>query len=76
MKIEYQDAGMEARLIITCTIFSARKHNYLVDKILMRIPQLREETEGLFIRTTCISGCVADVLLAEEIARECGINSG
>lgn len=69
MKIEYQDAGMEARLIITSPIFSVRKHNHLVDKILMRIPQLREESEGFFIQTTCIYGCVADVLLAEEIAR-------
>ncbi|EMP4237325.1 hypothetical protein WD237_003188, partial [Salmonella enterica] len=52
MKIEYQDAGMEARLIITGTIFSVRKHNNLVDRMLMRIPQLREESEGFFIQTT------------------------
>ncbi|EAM9431042.1 TPA_asm: hypothetical protein G0G78_13710 [Salmonella enterica] len=72
MKIEYQDAGMEARLIITGTIFSVRKHNNLVDRMLMRIPQLREESKGFFIQTTCIYGCVADVLLAEEIAKEHG----
>lgn len=72
MKIEYQDAGTEARLIITSTIFSVRKHNRLVDEILMRIPQLREESEVFFVQTTYIYGCVADVLLAEEIAGECG----
>ncbi|EEG2531145.1 hypothetical protein GYD82_003737 [Salmonella enterica] len=70
MKTEYQDAGMEARLIISSPIFSVQKHNRLVDEILLRVPQLREESEGFFIRTTCISGCVADVLLAEEVARQ------
>ncbi|EJZ7016827.1 hypothetical protein OIP56_005071 [Salmonella enterica] len=72
MKIEYQDAGMEDRLIITGTIFSVRKHNNLVDRMLMRIPQLREESEVFFVQTTYIYGCVADVLLAEEIAGEYG----
>lgn len=69
MKTEYQDAGMEARLIITSTIFSARKHNRLVDEILLRVPQLSAVSEGFFIRTTCIYGGVACVLLAEEITR-------
>ncbi|EDY2188638.1 hypothetical protein GTE46_005349 [Salmonella enterica subsp. enterica] len=50
MKIEYQDADTEARLIITGTIFSVRKHNHLVDEILMRIPQLREESEVFLYR--------------------------
>ncbi|EDR0251971.1 hypothetical protein AAC27_001861 [Salmonella enterica subsp. diarizonae] len=50
MKIEYQDAGMEARLIITGTIFSVRKQNNLVDRMLMHIPQLREESEGFLYR--------------------------
>ncbi|EJA5988508.1 hypothetical protein OD507_005086 [Salmonella enterica] len=72
MKIEYQYAGTEARLIITDTIFSARKHNRLVDEMLLRVPRLRAVCEGFFIQTTCIYGCVADVLLAEVIAEEYG----
>ncbi|EDQ7407945.1 hypothetical protein L4A43_12685 [Salmonella enterica subsp. diarizonae serovar 16:z10:e,n,x,z15] len=72
MKIEYQDAGMEARLIITSTIFSVRKLNRLVDEILMRIPQLREESEGFFIKNTYIYGETAYVLYAEIIIRQRG----
>lgn len=72
MKIEYQDAGMEARLIITGTIFSARKHNRLVDEILLRVPELRAVCEGFFIQTTFIYGDPADVLLAEVITEERG----
>ncbi|EDX0371740.1 hypothetical protein GTL21_002385 [Salmonella enterica] len=70
MKIEYQDAGMEARLIITSSLLWWRKHIHLVDEILLRVPQLRAVSEGFFIVTTTVSGFTADVLLAEVIAEE------
>lgn len=72
MKIEYQDAGMEARLIITGTIFRVRKHNRLVDEILLRVPELRAVSEGFFIVTTTVSGFAADVLRTEMIVEGLG----
>ncbi|EEE3048852.1 hypothetical protein RS536_002935 [Salmonella enterica] len=39
MKIIYQDAGYEARLIITGNLFEAGKINALLDKILLDSPR-------------------------------------
>ncbi|EGX3935232.1 hypothetical protein AXA92_25935 [Salmonella enterica] len=72
MKIEYQDAGMEARLIITSSPLWWRKHIHLVDEILLRVPQLRAVSEGFFIVTTTVSGFTADVLWAEMIVEGIG----
>ncbi|EAX5231300.1 hypothetical protein FDZ39_18460 [Salmonella enterica] len=72
MKIEYQDAGMEARLIITSSLLWWRKHIHLVDEILLRVPQLRAVSEGCFIMSTVISGQTSDVLLAEMIVEGMG----
>ncbi|HAD5969485.1 TPA: hypothetical protein G8O67_003417 [Salmonella enterica] len=76
MKIEYQDAGMEARLIITSSLLWWRKHIHLVDEILLRAPQLRAVSEGFFIVTTTVSGFTADVLRAEMIVEGMGYNVG
>ncbi|EMK7147942.1 hypothetical protein V9U78_004195, partial [Salmonella enterica subsp. enterica serovar Newport] len=67
MKIEYQDGGIESRLIITSWFFDWRVHNRLVDEILFRTPQLRAEDEGFFRKTTIISGKTAYVLCAEVV---------
>lgn len=72
MKTEYQDAGMEARLIISGSILGWRKHRYLVDTILLRVPHLQSTEDYQFIMTTVISGAVADILFAEIIAEELG----
>ncbi|EBQ9005285.1 hypothetical protein [Salmonella enterica] len=72
MKIEYQDAGMEARLIITSSLLWWRKHIHLVDEILLRAPQLRAVSEGCFIMSTVISGHTSDVLLSEMIVEGMG----
>ncbi|EAW2934335.1 hypothetical protein MLB55_003531 [Salmonella enterica] len=72
MKIEYQDGGIESRLIITSWFFDWRVHNRLVDEILFRTPQLRAEDEGFFRKTTIISGKTAYVLCAEVVAEENG----
>ncbi|EGS7662278.1 hypothetical protein I4R72_002379 [Salmonella enterica] len=72
MKIEHQDGGEKSRLIITSSFIGWRKHIRLVDEILMRIPQLREESEGFFIKKTYIYGETAYVLYAEIIIRQRG----
>ncbi|EHF8670513.1 hypothetical protein J3X91_005133, partial [Salmonella enterica] len=46
MRIEFQDAGYEARLIITGNLFEARKIDNLVDRVLFANPQLRAVQNG------------------------------
>lgn len=72
MKIEYQNGGMDARLIVTWTIFSLRKHSLLVSEILLRVPGVRVESDGFFMIRTYVSGGVDSVLWAELIAEEQG----
>lgn len=72
MKIEYQDAGMEARLIITSTIFERRLHTHIVDKLLLKLTQLNVTDEGFWVRTTIFTGLHAYVLCAETRLKEKG----
>ncbi|EBA9765561.1 hypothetical protein KTK71_003177 [Salmonella enterica] len=72
MKIEYQDHGEEARLLITSWFFDWREHNRLVDDALFCVPDLRAVDEGFFRRTTIISGTAAQVMCAEITAEENG----
>ncbi|EDW2054869.1 hypothetical protein S518_002672 [Salmonella enterica subsp. enterica] len=70
MKIEYQDAGMEARLIITSTIFERRLHTHIVDELLLKLTQLNVTDEGFWVRTTIFTGLHAYVLCAETWLKE------
>ncbi|ECW2977137.1 TPA_asm: hypothetical protein GBZ67_21160 [Salmonella enterica subsp. diarizonae] len=72
MKIEYQDAGMEARLIITSTIFERRQHTHIVDELLLKLTQLNVTDEGFWVRTTIFTGLHAYVLCAETYLKEKG----
>ncbi|ELB6473050.1 hypothetical protein RH437_004472 [Salmonella enterica] len=72
MKIEYQDAGMEARLIITSTIFERRQHTHIVDELLLKLTQLNVTDEGFWVRTTIFTGLHAYVLCAETLLKEKG----
>ncbi|EAT6368831.1 hypothetical protein E5458_04915 [Salmonella enterica] len=72
MKIEYQDGGEKSRLIITSGFLWLRKYIRLVDEILLRVPELRAVSEGVFIVTTTVSGFTADVLRAEMIVEGMG----
>lgn len=72
MKIEYQDAGMEARLIVTSNIFERRLHTHIVDVLLLKLTQLNVTDEGFWIRTTIFTGPHAYVLCAETWLKESG----
>ncbi|EDA0235355.1 hypothetical protein OYQ83_002116 [Salmonella enterica] len=74
MKIIYQDAGYEARLIITGNLFEAGKINELLDKILLDSPQLRVVQNGFFVREIIIMGLPLHVLCAEAILHEAGLD--
>lgn len=73
MKIEYQDAGMESRLIITGTIFERRQHTRIVDGLLLKLTQLNVTDEGFWVRTTIFTGLHAYVLCAETLLKEKGV---
>lgn len=70
MKIEYQDAGMEARLIITSTIFERRQHTRIVDGLLLSTTQLNVTDERFWIRTTIFTGLHAYVLCGNQAQRK------
>ncbi|EEG1892200.1 hypothetical protein HYK08_005234 [Salmonella enterica] len=67
MRIEFQDAGYEARLIITGNLFEARKIDNLVDRVLFANPQLRAVQNGFFFREVFITGLQIYVLCAEAL---------
>ncbi|EBF7359590.1 hypothetical protein OFY73_004818 [Salmonella enterica] len=73
MKIIHQDAGFEARLIITGNLFEAGKINALIDKILLTSPPLRIVQNGFFVREIIITGVPLHVLCAEAILHEAGL---
>lgn len=72
MKIEYQERGTESRLVITSSILGWKKHRYLVDTILLRVPHLQSAEDYQFIMKTVMSGGVADVLFAKVIVGRLG----
>ncbi|ESN18755.1 hypothetical protein L383_04364 [Enterobacter sp. MGH 37] len=71
MKIEFNDYGALAAVIITSTIFEFRKHNRLVDTTLFLVPGVVSERRGSFFMKTHISGKTRDALRAyKTVQRE------
>lgn len=64
MKIEFQDAGVEARLIITSTVFEFRKHNRAVNKVMTMVPKAFRTESSAFILKADIYGNAADLYQA------------
>lgn len=64
MKIEFQDAGVEARLVITSTAFEYRKHNRAVNRVLSQMPKAYFVESGAFVLKTHIYGNAADLYQA------------
>lgn len=56
MKIEYQDYGAVANIVITSTVFEFRKHNRVVDTVLFLVPEVISEQRGVFFMKTVVSG--------------------
>ncbi|ELH8382600.1 hypothetical protein Q7X34_002449 [Salmonella enterica subsp. enterica] len=71
MKIEYQDYGAVANIIITSTVFEFRKHNRVVDATLLCTPGIVANRSGMFFMKTVLSGKSRDMLRAyKTIQRE------
>lgn len=68
MKIEYQDLGAAANVIITSTVFEFRKHNRAVDAALIMAPGTIAKRSGVFLMKSIISGKSRDVLRAYRVA--------
>lgn len=52
MKIQYQDYGAVANIVITSTVFEFRKHNRVVDATLLCTPSIIASRSGMFLMKT------------------------
>lgn len=66
MKIEYQDYGAVANIVITSTVFEFRKHNRVVDATLLCTPGIVANRSGIFFMKTVLSGKSRDMLRANK----------
>ncbi|HEM6680858.1 hypothetical protein I5384_03125 [Citrobacter koseri] len=73
MKIEYQDYGAVANVVITSTVFEFWKHNRVVDATLLCTPGIVANRSGVFFMKSILSGKSRDMLRAyKTIQREAG----
>lgn len=71
MKIEYQDYGAVANIVITSTVFEFRKHNRVVDATLLCTPGIVANRSGMFFMKKVLSGKSRDMLRAHKtVSRE------
>ncbi|ECX3439214.1 hypothetical protein ATO90_09890 [Salmonella enterica subsp. enterica serovar Rubislaw] len=71
MKIEYQDYGAAANIVITSTVFEFRKHNRVVDTALFSTLGIVANRSGIFFMKSVLSGKSRDMLRAyKTILRE------
>ncbi|EBG9601441.1 hypothetical protein NXJ56_004403 [Salmonella enterica] len=66
MKIEYQDYGAVANVVITSTVFEFRKHNRVLDATLLCTPGIVANRSGIFFMKTVLSGKSRDMLRAPK----------
>ncbi|EMF8444506.1 hypothetical protein V3049_002551 [Salmonella enterica subsp. enterica serovar Muenchen] len=71
MKIEYQDYGTVANIVIISTVFEFRKHNRVLDATLLCTPGIVANRSGIFFMKSVLSGKSRDMLRAyKTILRE------
>ncbi|HGF0124823.1 TPA: hypothetical protein ACGBT9_004286 [Klebsiella variicola] len=71
MKIEYQDYGAVANIVITSTVFEFRRHNRAIDVALFLTPEITSQSSGFFIMKTILSGKTHHALRAyKHLIRE------
>ncbi|MDU4543166.1 hypothetical protein AAFL38_19270 [Klebsiella grimontii] len=71
MKIEYQDYGTLANIVITSTAFEFRRHNRAIDVALLTTPEMTSQSSGFFIMKTVLSGKTKHALRAyKHLIRE------
>lgn len=68
MKIEYQDYGAVANVVITSSVFEFRRHIRVVDTVLMCTPGVIADRRGFFLMKTVITGRSKEMLRANKTA--------
>ncbi|HCA3584005.1 TPA: hypothetical protein MO350_001587 [Salmonella enterica subsp. enterica serovar Java] len=66
MKIEFQDYGTVANVVITSTVFEFRKHNRVVDAAMLCTPGIVASRSRMFFMRTVLSGKSRDMLRANK----------
>lgn len=66
MKIEYQDYGTVANIVITSTVFEFRKHNRIVDAAILMNPGIVANRSGMLFMKSVLSGKSRDMLRANK----------
>ncbi len=64
MKIEYQDYGAVANIVVTSKMFEFRRHNRAIDVALLLTPEMTSNSSGFFIMRTVLSGKTKHALRA------------
>ncbi|PHM70219.1 hypothetical protein [Xenorhabdus kozodoii] len=67
MKIDYQNKGNAALIIITSFITERRLHNRCVDAALLAVGKLRTTSFGVLFRKTAITGKANHMMRAYKI---------
>ena len=67
MEIEIQNSDSGARLIVKSGLLDWRRHNRLVDEILLCGQQLVAEQYGFLFRTTIITGASIQIMYAQTL---------
>lgn len=71
MKIQYQDYGAVANVVLTSTVFEFRKHNRIVDAAMFCTPGIVAARSGVFFMRSVLSGKSRDMLRAyKTVQRE------
>lgn len=70
MKCKYKIGGFFSSLTITSTVFEFRKHNRIVDAVLLSPADVRAKRTGFFLMTSVISGRTSAVMRAYKVAQQ------
>ena len=68
MIISFTDYGEQAKLIITSSRLTLRKHNRVVDAVLLCTPDITVSRSGFFLVKSSLSGKTRDILRAYKTA--------
>lgn len=69
MKFEYKLSGVLASLTIISTVFEFRKHNRVVDRVLLST-DVRAKRTGIVVIKSVISGKTPAVMRAYKVAQK------
>lgn len=69
MKIQYQDYGAVANIVITSSCLTLQKHNRVVDAVLFNVQGISENRSGFFWVKSSLSGKTCDILRAYKIVQ-------